>query len=154
MGDLNDLEKRIQRIEEHLGIQNKRRYKFEDLIDGLDRRTLEMIWTGVDTYNIAVSLIGLKVDQIKKVKGSFSKTRWAEITNEYQNPFMREITESSVQVNREVILEKIHRLESMGEIVVAQDYDGKGEYVSWEEFLKERKGPFIDVNSWVRFVFD
>jgi hypothetical protein len=153
MSDLKDLERRIERIEKQLGIQNQSRYKFEELVEGLDRRTFEMIWTGVDTYNIAVSLIGLTAGQVKKVKESFSKTRWAEITNEYQNPSMQEITESSIRVNREVILKKIHALERRAEIVIARGSDNKGELLSWDE-IRDNQGPFVDVNRWVQSEFD
>jgi len=152
MADLNELEKRIQRIEEQLGIPNGYRYGFEELVDCLDRRTFEMIWVGVDTYNIAVSLIGLTDEQLKKVKGSFSKTRWAEITNEYQGPFMQEITEFSVRVKRQVILDKIRRLESGGEVVLGRDPDYQGESVPWTG-IKDNQGPFVDVKVWVQSVF-
>jgi flagellar motor switch protein FliG len=153
MADLNELEKRIQRIEEQLGIQNRHRYGFEELVDFLDRKTFEMIWVGVDAYNIAVSLIGLTDEQLKKVKGTFSKTRWAEITNEYQGPFMQEITEFSIRVNREVILDKIHRLESRGEIVLGCEPDYQGEGVPWTG-IKDKQGPFVDVKGWVQSVFN
>ncbi len=152
MGDLKDLERRIKRIEEQLGIQNQPHYKFEELVEGLDRRTLEMIWTGIDTHNIAVSLIGLTAEQLKNVKGTFSKTRWMEITKEYQGPFMKEITESSISVNRGLVLEKILKLESMGEIVVSRGFDEEGEFLPLEE--GKNKEPFVDVKEWVRFTIE
>jgi flagellar motor switch protein FliG len=152
MDDLADLKKRVERIEEQLEIQNRRRYTFEELVDSLDRRTFEMIWVGVDTYNIAVSLIGLTDEQLKKVKSTFSKTRWAEITDEYQESFMKEITELSVRINREVILDKIHRLESMGEAVLGRDPDYKGDSVPWTG-IKDDQGPSMDVKGWVQSVF-
>jgi len=66
---------------------------------------------------------------------------------------MREITDSSIRVNREVILKKIHELERRAEIVIARGSDDKGELLSWDE-IKDNQGPFVDVNGWVQTVFD
>ncbi len=152
MSDLSGLERRVKQIEERLSIQNQYQYKFEELAGGLDRRTLEEIWVGVDTYNIAVAFIGLTIEQLINVKRTFSKTRWTEIRDEYRGSFMKEITEFSVRVNRDLIMEKILRMERKGEIVLSRGFDEKGEYLPREE-MKDKE-PLVDVKGWVQSNFE
>jgi flagellar motor switch protein FliG len=92
MADLEDLERRIKRIEDKLGIVDKYPYKFEDLIQNLDNRTLEHILQGMDTSELTIPLIGLSREQLLNIRPTLSKTRWNEIKNELTAPFTLETT--------------------------------------------------------------
>src|ERR1700690_3059724 len=133
MPDLEDLERRIRRIEDNLGIVDKYPYDFVDLIENLDHRTLEQILQGMDTREITIPLIGLNREQLLRIKPTFSKTRWNEIKIELSAPFTQETYETTIQSFREKFLDRILKMEKMGEIVVARGEDRT--YVSHDEVM-------------------
>ena len=152
MPDLEDLERRIKRIEDKLGIVEKRRYDFADLAENLDRRTFEQIWQGMDTRGIALALIGLNQEQVLRIRPTLSKTRWNEIARELVESKPEEVTESSIQHFREIILDRIQELENMGEIVVARGEDRP--YISFDTTPNKSEETPIDVQFWFRSVFE
>lgn len=152
MSDLEDLERRIKRIEDKLGIVEKHRYEFTDLAENLDHRTFEQIWQGMDTRGIALALIGLNREQVLRIRPTLSKTRWHEITRELVESKPEEITESSIQHFREIILDRIQELENMGEIVVARGEDRP--YISLDAISDKPKEPHVDIQFWLRSVLE
>ena len=151
MADLEDIERRIKRIENKLGIVNEYPYTFEDIVGVLDHRTLEQIWKGMDTPETTIPLIGLNRELLLKLKPTFSKTRWNEMAKELSAPFTKETTLSTIRHSREKILDRILQLENQGEIVVGRE-EGKG-YLSLDE-LRGQKEPFVDVQSWLHSTFE
>lgn len=152
MSDLKELEKRIQQIEEKLGIVHEYPFTFEGIVGDLDHRTLENIWSGLDSNRIAVALIGLNSDQLKNAKATFSKARWNEIAKELGEPSMKEITTSNVRASREAILDKVIKLDRMGEIVVSRT-DAEG-HILLNLGVEKSKEPVVDVSGWVQAVFE
>ena len=152
MPDLEDLERRIKRIEDNLGIVDKYPYDFVDLIENLDHRTLEQIWQGMDTRDVTIPLIGLNREQLLRIKPTFSKTRWNEIKIELSAPFTQETYETTIQYFREKFLDRILKMEKMGEVVVARGEDRP--YVSHDEVMSKPKEPLFDVQSWLRSTFE
>lgn len=152
MPDLEDLERRIKRIEDKLGIVDKYPYVFVDLIENLDHRTLEQVWKGMETREITIPLIGLNREQILRIKPTFSKTRWNEIKNELSAPFTQGTTESTIQYFREKFLDRILKMESQGEIVVARGEDRL--YIALDTIPTKPEEPHVDVQSWLQTVFE
>ena len=153
MPDLEELERRIKRIEDRLDIVDKFPYKFEELISNLDHRTWEQIWQGMDTREITLALLGLSRDQLLEIKPTLSKARWNEILKELSAPFTQDATQHTIQLFREEILKRILKLESRGEIVVARG-DGK-DYVQLDLDRKEKPvEPPFDVQSWLHSTFE
>lgn len=149
MDELKDLERRIRRIEDHLSIVNEYPFTFEDLMEGLDHRTLETIWSGLDSYPLAVAFIGLTKEQLQRVRTTLSKVRWNEITKELNEPSMGEVTQSSVRIHREGILDRVLKLEKMGEIVVARGKDAS----NWEPQGKKEEESPLDIKGWMQSTF-
>jgi flagellar motor switch protein FliG len=152
MIDLEDIERRIKRIEDKLGIVDKYLYNFGDLPFILDHRTWEQIWQGMDTRGISLALIGLNREQLLRIRPTFSKTRWSEITKELVEAKPDEITEGTVQSFRKIIMERIHELENMGEIVVSRNEDRPNS--SLDSFEDKTKETFIEFQSWLNSVFE
>jgi flagellar motor switch protein FliG len=150
MPSLEDLERRIKRLEDKLGIVDKYPYKFEDLIQNLDNRTLEHILQGMDTRELTIPLIGLSREQLLNIRPTLSKTRWNEIKNELTAPFTLETTLSTVQFFREKFLDRVLSLEKLGEIVVARKEDGHFSAV----VVDKAKDPIVDVQGWLHSTFE
>jgi flagellar motor switch protein FliG len=152
MPDLEDLERRIKRLEDKLGIVDKYLYSFGDLSVALDHRTWEQIWQGMDTRGISLALIGLNREQLLRIRPTFSKTRWSEITKELVEAKPEEITEDTVQSFREIIMERIHELENMGEIVISRGEDRPNS--SLDSLADKTKETFIEFQTWLHSVFE
>lgn len=152
MPNLNDIIRRIRRIEEKLGIVNEYPYSFERIIDEMDHRTLMQIFTEVPTYRLAQSLVGLNTEQLNKVKTAVSKNRWREISQELHFRPDDEVAESGIKAQREVIIGKIRELEDMGEVVILRGADGP--YVSIDSISDHPKEPTFDVQSWLHSTFE
>ena len=154
MPDLEDLERRIKRIEDKLGIVDKYPYEFEDLAAKLDQRTWEDIWQGMDTHLIAPALVGLNREQLTHLKPTFSKTRWAEIEKELSAPSGDGITQSSIDFSRRYIVQRAFQMEEQGLIVIGgRPKDKNQKYYSIDEIFNKKEPP-VDVQGWLHSTFE
>ena len=153
MPDLEDLERRIKRIEDKLGIADKYPYEFVDLASKLDQRTFEEIWQGMDTRLIAPALVGLSREQLINLKPTFSKTRWTEIEKELSAPTGDGITQSSIDFSRRYIVQRAFQMEEQCLIVIGgRPKDENTKYYSIDEIFNKKEPP-VDIQGWLDSTF-
>lgn len=125
---------------------------FKKLMEGLDRRTLEVIFQGESEGSLACALMGQEKGVVESVKAALSKSRWRRVHATMKNLAVEGVTEGNVKSSQEALQRKVQQLEDMGNIVVAGDHDGELVGVPWDGKWEEK--PKLDLREWTAKVLE
>ncbi len=151
---VKELGERVLKLERHLGMAPLSGFisDFKKLMEGLDRRTLEVIFQGESEGSLACALMGQEKGVVESVKAALSKSRWRRVHATMKNLAVEGVTEGNVKSSQEALQRKVQQLEDMGNIVVAGDHDGELVGVPWDGKWEEK--PKLDLREWTAKVLE
>ncbi len=162
--DFQELVKRIERIEHKLGIVPPDSHDdelLESLMAILDGRTLQQVFREIDSKDLALAIVGFKVETLKLIKSNISKKGWEMLKDDMIYHTKWNGSGQSHHIARLKIMFVIQQLEEMGEIVVVRGdlpmFDNKitFEIKDWFKNLEdERNKRMKNLEKWKKEVFD
>ena len=118
--DLNEIQKRLEAVEHKLGVyyDPKAEPLLEEIFAKLDSRTLQLILREIDAKILELAIMGFQAPALKGLHGALSKKAWEMITEDLQYYLKLSATEASVHQARIEIMNIVHKLINLGEIVL------------------------------------